>query len=92
MDQRKLGAYMQQLLEAARRAGEIRADVDLSVIRMLVFGALNWAVEWHQPGGRVTADEVANEFLAMIFEGLATAPAGNRARRNGASRKGARSR
>lgn len=90
VDQRQLGAYMQQLLEAARQAGEIRADVDLSVIRMLVFGALNWAVEWHQPGGRVTADEVANEFLAMILEGLATTPQKDgSARRNGAHRKNA---
>ncbi|HYH50150.1 MAG TPA: TetR/AcrR family transcriptional regulator [Acidimicrobiia bacterium] len=93
VDQRQLGAYMQQLLEAARQAGEIRADVDLSVIRMLVFGALNWAVEWYQPGGRVTADEVANAFLAMIFEGLGTAPAKSAAaRRNGTRRRETRRR
>lgn len=80
IDQREFGAYLDQLLRAAREAGEIRADVDLSVIRMLIFGALNWAVEWYQPGGRVSAEEVAAEFLAMTFEGLAT-PGARRRRR-----------
>jgi AcrR family transcriptional regulator len=71
-DQRKFGAYLGKLLEAAQVAGEIRADVDLSVIRMLIFGALNWTVEWYQPGGRVSAEEVAAEFLTMVFDGLST--------------------
>jgi AcrR family transcriptional regulator len=71
VDQRRFGAYLGKLLEAAQEAGEIRTDVDLSVIRMLIFGALNWTVEWYQPGGRVSAEEVAAEFLAMVFEGLA---------------------
>ncbi|MDQ3945058.1 MAG: TetR/AcrR family transcriptional regulator [Actinomycetota bacterium] len=71
VDQREFGAYLARLLRAAQEAGEIRADVDLSVIRMLIFGALNWAVEWYQPGGRVSAEEVAAEFMAMVFEGLA---------------------
>lgn len=71
VDQRAFGAYLGRLLEEAQAAGDIRADVDLSVIRMLIFGALNWTAEWYQPGGRVSAEEVAAEFLAMVFEGLA---------------------
>jgi AcrR family transcriptional regulator len=69
-DQRKFGAYLGKLLEAARDAGEIRSDLDLSVVRMLVFGALNWTVEWYEPGGRVSAEEVADQFLTMVLEGL----------------------
>ena len=70
-DQRQYGAYWRLLFEAARDAGEIRPDVNLSVIRMLVLGALNWSAEWFQPTGAVTAEEVAAEFVAMVFEGLA---------------------
>jgi AcrR family transcriptional regulator len=69
-DQRKFGAYLGKLLEAARDAGEIRSDLDLSVVRMLVFGALNWTVEWYEPGGRVSAEEIADQFLTMVLEGL----------------------
>jgi TetR/AcrR family transcriptional regulator, cholesterol catabolism regulator len=74
VDQRKFGAYLGKLLKAAQEAGEIRSDVDLSVIRMLIFGALNWTVEWYQPRGRVSAEEVAAEFLAMVLEGLSPRP------------------
>lgn len=81
-DQRRYGAYFRRLFEAARDAGEIRADVNLSVIRMLVFGALNWSVEWFQPDGGVTAEEVAAEFVAMVFEGLSTTAGSNGARRS----------
>lgn len=81
--QRRYGAYFRELFEAARAAGEIRADVDLSVIRMLTFGAMNWSVEWFDPKG-VSADEVAAEFVGMVFDGISTgpapAPAGNGAR------------
>lgn len=81
--QRRYGAYFRELFEAARAAGEIRADVDLSVIRMLTFGAMNWSVEWFDPKG-VSAEQVAAEFVGMVFDGISTArppaAAGNGAR------------
>lgn len=79
-DQRAYGAYWRALFEAAQEAGELRGDVDLSVIRMLILGALNWSVEWYTPGGRVSAEEVAAEFVTMVFEGLATTQARRPAR------------
>lgn len=85
-DQRRYGAYFRRLFKAARDAGEIRHDVDLSVIRMLVFGALNWSVEWFDASRGVSAEEVAAEFSAMVFEGLATGP-GRGERSNGAGRR-----
>lgn len=71
-DQRAYGAYWRDLLVSAQKAGELRPDLDTSVIRMLILGALNWSVEWYQPDGRQSAEEVAAEFVAMVFEGLAT--------------------
>ena len=69
-DQRAYGNVWRALLEEARAAGEIRADLDLGVIRMLILGALNWTAEWYRPGPR-TATEVAREATAMICDGLA---------------------
>jgi AcrR family transcriptional regulator len=37
------------LLDAARRAGVMRPDLDLRAARMLVMGALNWTTEWWNP-------------------------------------------
>src|SRR5581483_10747272 len=39
--QRAYGDLWRGLLEAARAAGELRPDLDLSVLRMLILGALN---------------------------------------------------
>lgn len=69
--QRAYGAYWRGLLESAQEAGELRSDVDTSVIRMLILGALNWSVEWYRPTGRHRAEEVATQFVTMVFEGLA---------------------
>jgi len=69
--QRAYGALWQSLLVAARKAGAIRADVDLSVVRMSILGALNWAADWYKPG-RLTPKDIARDIAAMVLGGLAT--------------------
>ena len=67
--QRAYGDLWRRLLEDARAAGELRADLDLSVLRMLILGALNWTVEWYRPGA-LSAAEVARNATTMICEGV----------------------
>lgn len=43
--QREYGGFWRRLFQDAARAGAIRKDLDLSVVRMLTLGALNWSVE-----------------------------------------------
>ncbi|HYT39368.1 MAG TPA: TetR/AcrR family transcriptional regulator [Acidimicrobiia bacterium] len=69
-DQRAYGDVWRALLEDARAGGELRPDLDLSVVRMLILGALNWTAEWYRPGSSQTAAEVAREATAMICEGI----------------------
>ena len=60
--QRRVGRYWNELLVQARDAGAIRSDLNLSAVRMLILGALNWTAEWYQPrradagGDRVARD------------------------------------
>jgi AcrR family transcriptional regulator len=68
--QRAYGAVWRRLLADARDAGEIRADLDLSVVRMAIMGALNWAADWYKPG-KMTAQQVADDIIAMMLRGLA---------------------
>jgi AcrR family transcriptional regulator len=70
-DQRAYGALWRQVLERARDAGEIRSDVNLSVARMAILGALNWAADWYRPGGD-SPQQVARDVVTMVVEGLAT--------------------
>jgi AcrR family transcriptional regulator len=68
--QREVGAFWNGLLVAAQDAGKIRADVDLSVARMLLLGALNWAVEWYKPSRRLTVADLAQQASDMVVDGL----------------------
>lgn len=62
-------ARWRQILERAQRDGELRADANLTLARLFILGALNWAVEWYKPGGR-SLDDVAHEFASLVMSGL----------------------
>ena len=68
--QRIYGALWRQLLEQARDAGALRADVNLSAIRMSILGALNWAPEWYRPSG-ASPKQIAHDISVMVLHGLA---------------------
>ena len=57
------------LLQRGRESGDISEDLDLSVARMLVIGALNWAVEWWTPDNPV--DELAATAITLVTAALA---------------------
>lgn len=63
------GSFWQTMLTEARDSGEMRADVDVRLVRLFILGALNWTVEWFKPGVR-SIDAVAHEFAAMVLDGL----------------------
>ena len=67
--QRAFGAFWRSLFEDAAAAGALRPDLDLSVVRMLALGALNWSVEWYRDGGR-TPGEIAEHAATMILDGI----------------------
>jgi len=50
-------------------AGELRADVDPAVGRMMVLGALNWAAEWWDPAGG-PLDDVIRTAQSMVLHSL----------------------
>jgi AcrR family transcriptional regulator len=71
--QRAYGAIWREVLEAARDAGEIRSDVNLSAIRMSILGALNWAADWYHPTG-ASPKQIARDIVVMVLHGLAVPP------------------
>lgn len=73
---REYADFWRELLREARDAGEIDPSFDLSLVRMVLFGALNWSVEWYKPGKGAVGD-FAGEVWAILFHGVgrASAPA-----------------
>jgi AcrR family transcriptional regulator len=59
-------------IERGVAAGVFRA-VDPQLAALAVFGMCNWAYQWYQPGGRLTADELADAFFDLLFRGVGNA-------------------
>ena len=65
-----LDEQWRQFLNHAVGNGEIRDDVDLRSVRLLLVGAANSTHEWFNPN-RGSLDAIADLLTAMVFDGLA---------------------
>ncbi len=59
------------LLREAVEAGELRADLDVDLVYRFLRDTVWVAVTWYRPGGALSADEVASQYLSILFEGIA---------------------
>lgn len=69
--EREYAAIFAGLLEEAQKRGQLRGDFDLSVVRMLMLGALTWVAEWYDPEKSMTPDDVADEMMRLLTGGIA---------------------
>ena len=69
--EREYAAIFAGLLEEAHKRGQLRGGFDLSVVRMLMLGALTWVAEWYDPEGPMTPDDVADEMMRLLTGGIA---------------------
>lgn len=74
----EINELWRKLLEDAVAAGEVRSDIDMTMLRMLMIGSMNWAVEWFRPG-MAPPSYLANAMQTLFFDGAAT-PTGKAAR------------
>lgn len=58
------------LVSEAQKSGMLRDDIAAATITRLLFGTVNSIVEWYKPGGDLSAEKLADDVLAMSFEGL----------------------
>ena len=65
----RYGDLWRGLISDAARAGELRADLDLRAARMLILGALHWAVEWWNPR-RGSLTTVVQTAQSLVRQGL----------------------
>jgi AcrR family transcriptional regulator len=59
------------LLRNAVDAGELRADLDVELVYRFVRDTVWVAVTWYRPGGPLAADEVADQYLTILLDGIA---------------------
>jgi len=58
------------LVVDARNSGTVRSDIEPAVVTRLLFGMINSIVEWYRPDGPESADQLADDVLAMALNGL----------------------
>jgi AcrR family transcriptional regulator len=59
-----------QLLREGVDAGALRSDLDTEVVYRFIRDGLWFSVNWYRPGGVLAAADVADQFAAMLLEGL----------------------
>jgi hypothetical protein len=65
----KYGDLWRTLIADASRAGTLRTDLNPLAARMLILGALNWAVEWWNPR-RGSLDTLVHTAQSIVRNGL----------------------
>ncbi len=65
--------YWRELLQMARAAGAVDPRRDLGLSRMLLFGALNWSVEWYDPE-KGSLDDFVREAAETFLHGILAPP------------------
>lgn len=74
-------AFWKGLLKEAADTGRLRPDLDLRMLRFLIFGTVNWVALWYSPqrGGR-SPEEIADAFWEFIAYGVLDVGEGREAR------------
>ncbi|MFA1551764.1 TetR family transcriptional regulator [Actinomadura chokoriensis] len=58
------------LLDRGVKEGAFRADLDRTLVYRFIRDTVWVAANWYQHGGRLSADDVAKQYLAMFLEGI----------------------
>lgn len=64
------GELWDNLMREAQKAGQIRPDMDVSVMRLSLMGSMIWSLEWYREG-RMTPEDIARQMSLTLFEGVA---------------------
>ncbi|GGQ47273.1 AcrR family transcriptional regulator [Actinomadura coerulea] len=68
--QRRFEEMWLSLLDRGVEEGAFRADLDRTLIYRFIRDTVWVAANWYQHGGRLSADDIAKQYLAMFLEGI----------------------
>lgn len=63
-------ALWDEILADAVATGRFRAMVDIKLVRLLGFGAINWVAQWYKANGRYSPEEIADAFWNYLAFGI----------------------
>ncbi len=71
-DQRARYSYLfHEILRNGVAAGEFR-EMDTRIVMLGMIGMCNYLFRWYRPEGRLTPDQIADELIELMMQGVAT--------------------
>jgi AcrR family transcriptional regulator len=67
---REFDRFVSELVVAAADEGDLRAEIDPTLVAKLLFGTVNSLIEWYRPRTDGSANALADALVAMTFDGL----------------------
>lgn len=68
--QTRFRSLWMELLRRGTAEGAFRADLDASLVYRFIRDTVWVAANWYDPHGRLPASEIAEQYLAMVLEGI----------------------
>ncbi len=69
-ERRRHEKAVEQWIQEAQAAGDIRADVDPKIATLAIFGMVNSVYRWFSGDGRRTAEQIGQSFSDLVLNGL----------------------
>ncbi|UCZ92012.1 TetR/AcrR family transcriptional regulator [Gordonia sp. WA4-43] len=60
----------QSVLQRGVENGEFRADLDFELVYRFMRDTVWVAVRWYRPGGSMTVDSIADQYLSVVLDGI----------------------
>ncbi|MDN5606196.1 TetR/AcrR family transcriptional regulator [Rothia sp. HC945] len=67
---RRITRTVEELVRQAQDEGDLREDISGKSTPRLILGMINSIVDWYQPGGPGTTDQLADTAVKMVLDGL----------------------
>lgn len=67
---REFDQLVAKLVSEAEAEGDLRPDVDPTIVSRLLFGMINSLIEWYRPQGKTSGTELADAVCKIAFSGL----------------------
>lgn len=61
---------MYQVIDDGVKKGEFRADLNVQIITMAIFGMLNWIYKWYKPSGDFSLEEISEIYSDFILQSM----------------------
>ena len=67
----------QQILSQGVKVGEFPPDLDVKVTAFAITGMCNWMHRWYRRDGRLSIEEIIQQFTRLVLDGLDRQPRGH---------------